>query len=620
MYQDPVDQQFVAETSPFDLLDASEREALVDVMETRQLAAGETLEDSDTTHVWLIHYGAIELLRPDGTLQTKLGEGELCGQHNLSDTRESPALQARAAENSLLYALPVDSLRPLCDKHRPFATALGVTRDKTLRGAAQRLTSGDDSGTNLLTIPLSELIGRTPITLPPDASIQQAAGIMTEQAISSMLVVEDEQLVGIITDRDLCTRVVAKGVSSEQPLRTIMTENLSTLPSTAYGFEALLAMARSNVHHLPVVDDGRIRGMVTATDLLQRRASSAIYLVGDINKRRSREELAEASHLLPRILVGLVDANATAHSAGHVISAVGEAITNRLLTLAEERLGPPPVPYVWLTAGSLARFEQTALSDQDNGLLLGDDYDPDEHGEYFEQLARYVCDGLNTCGYVYCPGDVMAMNPEWRQPLRQWMRYFDGWIESPEPKALMLSSIFFDLRPLAGDFDLFRQLSEHVLEKSRKNRIFLSYMTSNSLTHQPPLGFFRNFVLIRGGEHANTLDLKHNGVVPIVDLARIYSLSIGIKPVNTRERLEAVVEAGELSSSGGADLLDAMEFIGTVRLQHQARQIRRGDNPDNFVSPKVLSQFERNHLKDAFSVVRTLQAALGQRFQSSRLG
>ena len=213
----------------------------------------------------------------------------------------------------------------------------------------------------------------------------------------------------------------------------------------------------------------------------------------------------------------------------------------------------------------------------------------------------------------------MAITPQWRQPLAVWKRYFDGWIEQPEPKALMLSCIFFDLRPLYGDRSLFHELSEHVLAKSKTNRIFLAFMTGNALTHQPPLGFFRNFVLIKGGEHDHTLDLKHNGVVPIVDLARIYCLARGLPAVNTQERLEAAADESELSSSGAADLLDALEFIGAVRLEHQVRRIKQGQKPDNFVPPDKLSHFERNHLKDAFSIVRTMQSALSQRFQAGRL-
>ncbi|MCB1716067.1 MAG: cyclic nucleotide-binding protein, partial [Candidatus Competibacteraceae bacterium] len=345
-----------------------------------------------------------------------------------------------------------------------------------------------------------------------------------------------------------------------------------------------------------------------------------VYLVSDVYNRSSGTELAKVSARLPLVLRNLVESNATARSAGHVISAVAEAITCRLLQLAEQKLGPPPVKYAWLAAGSLARGEQTALSDQDNCLLLADDYQAAQHGDYFDALSRFVCDGLDECGYIYCPGDVMAMNPEWRQPLAQWKRYFNRWIEQPEPKALMLSSVFFDMRLMYGDADLLHDLQQHVLAKSKANRIFLAYMASNSLSHQPPLGLFRNFVLIKGGENNHTLDLKHNGVVPIIDLARIYSLAAGLTEINTWDRLEAAGGLGELSEQGAADLRDALEFISAVRLRHQVRRIRQQLPPNNFVPPDQLSHFERNHLKDAFALVRTMQSVLGQRFQSGRLG
>ncbi len=154
---------------------------------------------------------------------------------------------------------------------------------------------------------------------------------------------------------------------------------------------------------------------------------------------------------------------------------------------------------------------------------------------------------------------------------------------------------------------------------AKGSRIFLAHMAGNALTHQPPLGFFRNFVMIRGGEHDHTLDLKHNGVIPIVDLARVYALAGGLEAVNTQERLSKGVKSGEVSVDGSMDLRDALEFIAWVRLQHQARQIQNGEKPDNYVSPENLSHFERNHLKDAFSVVRTIQSALSSRYQTGRM-
>jgi CBS domain-containing protein len=165
---------------------------------------------------------------------------------------------------------------------------------------------------------------------------------------------------------------------------------------------------------------------------------------------------------------------------------------------------------------------------------------------------------------------------------------------------------------------LFEELHEHVLELSRANRIFIAYMAANALKHRPPLGFFRNFVLIHGGEHDHTFDIKHRGIVPIIDLARVYALSSGIDETNTLERLRAAADTSVLSREGAVNLVDAAELIGTLRMRHQARQLRRGEKADNFLSPDELSPLERGHLKDAFVLINTMQESLGQRYQTGR--
>ena len=211
---------------------------------------------------------------------------------------------------------------------------------------------------------------------------------------------------------------------------------------------------------------------------------------------------------------------------------------------------------------------------------------------------------------TYCPGDVMASNPKWRQPLAVWRSYFDKWIFNPQPKALMYASIFFDLQCVRGDAGLLESLQSEVLKKTRGNTIFLAYMTANALQFHPPLGIFKQFVLEKGGAEEKALNMKKRGIVPITDLARVYALSAGVNALNTRDRLEAASKAGVLSRSGMADLRDALEFIASVRLQHQSQQIRAGQTPDNFVPPEHLSSLERRHLKDAFDVVDTIQTAM----------
>ena len=250
--------------------------------------------------------------------------------------------------------------------------------------------------------------------------------------------------------------------------------------------------------------------------------------------------------------------------------------------------------------------------------MLDDRYDEALHGEYFGALSRLVCDGLAACGYIHCPGGIMAMTDKWRQPHSLWAEYFRQWVDKPEPMALMLTCVFFDLRAIHGKVELLDSLRTQVLQRTRGNSLFLAHMVGKALKHRPPLGLFGSIARIRGGENAGTIDLKHSGIVPIVDLARVYALAGGIAAVNTHDRLEVASAAGEVSAQSARDLRDALEFLSKLRIAHQARQMGQGEAPDNFMALEELSNFERSHLKEAFSVVQTLQGVLGQRYQTGR--
>ncbi len=609
---------FLARHAPFAQLPGDTLDQLPARLELRYAKRGTALLEAggNNAFLYMIRSGAAEIRDESGDLLSHLGEGGVFGYRSLFRGGKVE-VNVNAMEDCLLYQLPSAEFERLHRDHPAFGYFFGPSGADRLRNAIEHL--GEPQGeqqVGVMTTPISELLVCEPVSLSPAATVREAAALMCERRVSSMLVIENGALAGILTDRDLRSRVLASGRDYDTPLREVMTPQPMTVEASAPAFDALLSMARHNVHHLPVISPDGVDGMITATDLLQRHSTSAVHLVGDVYKRNSAEEMAEISAAVPQLLVNLVGAGTTAQSTGHVITAVGEAITCRLLQLAEERFGPPPIPYAWIVCGSQARNEQTAHSDQDNGIVLDDSYDPAAHGDYFRQLADFVCDGLDACGYIYCPGEIMAKTDKWRQPLAVWKSYFAKWIDEPEPKALMHASIFFDMRCLYGECALFEQLHRFQLNKSAGNRIFLAFMAGNALSHTPPLGFFRNFVLIKGGEHNQTIDLKHNGVVPIIDLARVYALAGGSPAVNTYDRLQAAMAGGEVSQDSAKDLLDAFEFISQVRLEHQARQIRSGEKANHFASPNQLSHFERDHLKDAFSVVRTLQQTLAQRYRT----
>jgi CBS domain-containing protein len=394
-------------------------------------------------------------------------------------------------------------------------------------------TDAADPALNLMTTPVRALIKRPPITLPRKPPSKQAAEVMRDKRVSSVLIVEQDHLFGLITDRDLRNRVIAAGMDTGRPIMDIATLAPMSIDVQNPAFDALLLMARHNIHHVPVLDGQRIAGMITATDLTEQHSTSAVYLAGEIYKQTGVEGLQASAAKIKRLQQNLAAAEASAYSTGHIITAITDAITSRLLQLAELRLGPPPVDYAWVAAGSQARNEQTAKSDQDNCLVLDDSYDEAVHGSYFRELAQFVCDGLDACGYIYCPGEMMAMTDTWRQPRRRWAEYFARWTGQPDPKSLMLTCVFFDLRAVYGKHELLEGLRAEVLQRTKGNSIFLAHMVGNALTHTPPLGMFKGISTIRSGENKGKIDLKHTGIVPIVDLARVYALAGGDTAVNT---------------------------------------------------------------------------------------
>jgi CBS domain-containing protein len=376
------------------------------------------------------------------------------------------------------------------------------------------------------------------------------------------------------------------------------------------GSDILHIMLERRLGHLAILEAGRVVGLITPTDMTRFQAVSSAVLIRDIAMAETVEQMAAVTAQIPQLLAQLVGSSRRHEVVTRLITDIADAVTRRLLQLAEAALGAAPVPYLWLACGSQGRQEQTGVSDQDNCLIVEDSA---TEGDmlYFKALAKIVSDGLNACGYVYCPGDMMATTERWCQRQSVWRGYFEHWIAQPDTEAQMLASVMFDLRPIGGTARLYTELQAEVLERAASNSIFVAHMISNSLKHTPPLGLLRGFATIRSGEHRNHIDMKLNGVVPIVDLGRIYALQGRIPQVNTRARLEAAEERGVISASGARDLIEAYDLIAETRLEAQAHLVRSGRKPDNYLAPSDLSDFERSHLRDAFVVVRTMQSAVG---------
>ncbi|MCE8511385.1 cyclic nucleotide-binding/CBS domain-containing protein [Ruegeria pomeroyi] len=591
--------RFLKSVHPYDALPLEELERIATRLDAWEVERDFAVYDlgEKLPGLFIVYEGQIEIRDENGAVVSHLGLRNSFGERGL--LRDGHAVtSARADAHSVLLVLPPDLFSDLMAAHP--VVAKFFNRARAPRPQVQ----------SLATSRVETLMARDPATCAPATTVQAAARDMRTRGISSLCVCEGDALVGILTQRDLSGKVVAEARSPDTPVAQVMTPAPLTLASSAIGSDVLHAMMERHIGHIPIVEAGRLVGMVTQTDLTRFQAVSSAELVSRLARATSAGEMAEVTAEIPRLLVQLVAGGNRHEVVTRLITDIADTATRRLLALAEEKLGPPPVPYLWLACGSQGRQEQTGVSDQDNCLML-DDTVTEAQMPYFRDLAQFVCDGLNTCGYVYCPGEMMATNPRWCQPVRVWRDYFRGWIAKPNPEAQMLASVMFDLRPIGGHQALFTDLQAETLRAARANSIFVAHMISNSLKHTPPLGLLRGFATIRSGEHRNTLDLKHNGVVPVVDLGRIYALQGELTEVGTRARLEAAEAAGVLSPSGARDLKDAYDLIAETRLEHQAALVRRREAPDNYLAPTSLSDFERSHLRDAFVVVKTMQSAVG---------
>ena len=565
----------------------------------------------------VIRSGAVEVYRRDGNLYNRLSEGDLFGQLGLLMGNKI-RLPSRTLEDSLIYFIPEFIFTELCEKFEAFSDFVEVddNRSRLSNAVTQQKESNE-----LMISKVTALISRGPVCMETDATVRQVAQKMSEECVSSLLVMrqpqnEDEngpQLAGIITDRDLRNRVVATGLDLDTPVTEVMSDQPTTLDDDAYAFEAMLTMLRYNLHHLPILDNGTPVGVLATSDIIRYESQSSLYMVSNILRRQSVDELAQLSKDIPACFVRMVHEDANSHMIGSAMSVIGRSFKQRLLELAEESLGPPPVPYCFLALGSMARDEQLLATDQDNALILDNRYNKELHGGYFEALAQFVSDGLDACGYRYCSGGIMATNPRWRKTRVEWEQCFDQWIEEPDPEALLNSSIFFDLDGVWGKTEWAEQLNTFIVRKAKRSPHFLGCLARNALSRTPPLGFFKDFVMEQDGQHRNSMNLKRRGTAPTADLARVHGLAVGSKAQNSFERLDDVIKADILPKNRGRDMKDALEFISMVRIRHQALDIEAGRKPDNNIEPENLTDFERRNLKEAFQVLSN-----GQRFLKFR--
>lgn len=469
---------------------------------------------------------------------------------------------------------------------------------------------------NVLFQPVGCYCCREVVTCSPGDGLVGAVLIMRERNISSLVVCDSGIPQGILTDRDLRNKVVARGVDpSRMTVAEVMNFPLITINEEEFLFEALHRISRHGIHRLVVTDrTGKLTGIITDSDILRIQTRSPQQLAREIEEAGSIEDLKSLHERVQDLIVHLVGTGVAIKELVRFIALLNDRILFRLVEIVlDQEFQDLTDRFAFLVLGSEGRREQTLTTDQDNAIVYADNLSPPEIRR-LEEFSQTLINCITAIGIPSCPGGIMASTPQWRHSLKDWYKLLDNWFSAPTPENILKISMFSDMRTLYGDTTLEKSLRNRVSGRLMGNEAFLGHMTSNFLRFAIPLGWFGQIKTERK-EHKRLLDLKKAGIFAVTEGVKILALSQGLQKRGTQERLEKLLEAAILSESEVTDLTAVFESLVYFRLRTQVEALQSGREPDNRIDLKSLNRMEQGRLKSALEGVRSFQGLMQRRFR-----
>jgi len=541
---------------------------------------------------------------------------------------------ARVSEEALVYLLDEEVFKSMMAKHPDvamffasgLASGMSVVREqgKKLNRARLELSGRQVNPPLFREEDVIVLKHRDEVAfIKADNSVKEAAEIMAEYSIGSLVVADDNLLpIGIVTNVDF-TRKVGNGLHGiNEPVTKIMSRPVKTIPEGESMAKVILTMMKHEVRHLVVTEDGtaqtRFVGIITEHDVLLSQGNNPAVLVKRLKHAHKVEKLKQIRDRAASLIHAYLEQEISIRFITKAMTEINDALIRRAVELSVKRLEEegerrPRENFCFMSLGSEGREEQLLRTDQDNALIYDDPAEADREWveAYFLKLGTYITDILEDCGFAHCKGEIMASNPKWNGSLSQWKEHFSDWLMTPDVDALLHASIFFDYRGAYGKMELVDRLTEHLDGLFSKARGFLNFFAMNALQNPPPLSFFRNFIVERGGKNKDEFDIKARGMMPIADAARVLMLYHRIHGItHTMERLEKLAE---LEPNQGEVYREAAMAYGLM-VRYRAINGFKHNNSGRFIHPESFNKIEKQTLKYAFRTIEELQGILRTRF------
>ncbi len=626
---------FLKRYPPFEYLSESELLDLAHGGRVKFHEADEILFETGQVRgrfVWIIQRGMVNLYRPTPTGEELIDvrvEGDLVGL-DWEEPEVDYRATARVAQESILYALPADLFHAIC---RGSGDASGfLSAYFTVKDAAQRpVTQAEqvelnESASNWLTHAeaLLERAANRLLIAMPDERIRDVASRFAPGLQEAVVVVDEEtRPIGIVTEADLSSRVATGEVPVDEPVSRIMTSPVVTLPSSTRAGDVIMTMLRGRRHHVVITEDGTTQspvvGILGEKTVQAVHGNVPIFLSKEFPLARDVGELRRLRDRADELLLRFIEGEAPIEWLTNFVAQVDRMLTDQAIELAreklrEKKLTEPDLPWAWIALHSEGRKERLLRSAQRTGIVHADP--PGGRLDvpaklWFSELANEVGAMLSMCRFPLDPWGRMASNPKWCRSVSQWSQTFRDWVRQPAENNIVALTPFFDLRAIAGDRSLVRSLRQTINDEIGACPGFVPLLANDALANLPPVTVFRDSVLDAHGDVWDTINTKTNMLSPLVDIARVFALELGLEDATfTPDRFRKTAE--QLPEYAGILAEAAEAFDHSLKLQTRVG-LKRGDNA-RLVRPDELTPLEVQRVKAIFRTVGRLMEAAQEHF------
>jgi CBS domain-containing protein len=541
-----------------------------------------------TVSLWDETAGSSQLLDIRGT-------GDMLGIERYTGARSCPHT-ARSESDVVLYAFPADDFEACVLKYPQavqYVTAEGRSTPDYQPGGAHR---------GLQHTFLHDLLGhRALVTCRLEDRLTDVAGRLLASRSEAVAVVDDGgRAVGVLTVASVLRWAAAGGGDAHATIGQLPVPitPLPTVAPDASLSDGLLAMGSAGAEALAVTVDGtreaRLQALVTASDFTPVFGDHPVGLLSEIGLASSTTGLREINRRARAFALAHLNEPSSTEWLARFLHLVDRAIVTQIIKVTDVS----GVTGCWCFVGSSGREESlTKLAPQPVVVLEGDEQQERARRTYTRVLEVMLeCDYLPRAASSFEPDFYVASVSEWKSRYRHW-------VADPVRHQMYRARSLFDLRPVVGAHSLWEQVEAEI--RAAVDLDFVRILANDCLATLPPLTFFQDAVIDRGGEQVATFHLERTALRPLVDVGRVFGIATGA--FLGRSTLDRFAAARTRLPEHQAIFGEAADTMRTV-LQQQARVGISQGTTGSDLPPSLLSSYDRRVLKGGFrSILRLLE-------------